>query len=75
MSCQEEEPPSPTVPKQMTLLMISIPLMVLAVALAVVPLVVMSIADDRRRRAEQPRRDVVPDEVTALDEEAVPMAA
>jgi hypothetical protein len=59
----------------MTILMISIPLMVLAVAIAVVPLVVMSYADHRRRQAESDRRASVPDEALAVDDRAVPMAA
>ena len=76
MSCQEEEP-LPTVPKiQMTLFMISIPLMVLAVALAVVPLIVVSHADHRRRQAEAThRRNPVPIVAAAVDDESVPMAA
>jgi hypothetical protein len=76
MSYQEEEPP-PTVPKiSMTLFMISIPLMVLAVALAVVPLIVASCADHRRRQADAiPRRDPVPVAPATVDDEAVPMAA
>jgi flagellar basal body-associated protein FliL len=76
MSYQEEEP-SPTVPKaSMTLFMISIPLMVLAVALAVVPLIVVSRADHRRRQDEAThRRDPVPVEPARVDEEAAPMAA
>ena len=36
----------------MTLFMISVPLMVLAVALAVLPLILMSHGDHRRRMAE-----------------------
>ena len=76
MSCQEEEP-LPTVPKiKMTLFMISIPLMVLAVALAVVPLIVVSYADHRRRQDDAThRRDPVPVVPAVVDDEAVPMAA
>jgi hypothetical protein len=76
MSYQEEEPP-PTVPKiSMTLFMISIPLMVLAVALAVVPLIVVSRADHRRRQADSiHRRDRVPVAPARVDDEAVPIAA
>jgi flagellar basal body-associated protein FliL len=60
----------------MTLIMISIPLMVLAVALAVVPLIVLSCADNRRRQADATRRpDPVPVVPAAVDDEAVPMAA
>jgi hypothetical protein len=45
----------------MTLLMISIPLMVLAVALAVLPLIVTSYADHDRRQADATDlRDRVP---------------
>jgi hypothetical protein len=51
--------------------MISIPLMVLAVALAVVPLVVMSYADDRRRQADTHRHDLVPIVSPAVDDEAL----
>lgn len=44
---------SPTVPKKsMALFMISIPLMVVAVALAVLPLILVSHSDHRRRKAE-----------------------
>jgi hypothetical protein len=60
----------------MTLFIISIPLMVLAVAIAVVPLIVMSYADHRRRQADATHHlapaPVVP---AAVDDEAVPMAA
>jgi hypothetical protein len=60
----------------MTLFMISIPLMVLAVALAVVPLIVMSCADHRRRQDEATRRrDAVPVATATVDDEAIPMAA
>ena len=76
MSCQEEEP-SPTVPKiSMTLFMISIPLMALAVALAVVPLIVASCADHRRRQDEATNsRGAAADLPATVDDEAVPMAA
>ena len=76
MSRQEEEP-NPTVPKiSMTLFMISIPLMVLAVAIAVVPLIVASYADHRRRQCDATRRrDPVPVVPAAVDDESVPMAA
>jgi len=60
----------------MTLLMISIPLMVLAVALAVVPLVVASCADHRRRQDDaMHRRDAGPVVSETVDDDAVPMAA
>jgi len=76
MSCQEEEP-SPTVPKiPMTLFMISIPLMVLAVAIAAVPLIVVSCGDHRRRQADATRsHEPVPVVPAGVDDEAVPMAA
>jgi len=76
MSCQEEEP-SPTVPKTpMTLFMISIPLMVLAVAIAAVPLIVVSCGDHRRRQADATRsHEPVPVVPAGVDDEAVPMAA
>ena len=62
--------------KSMALLMISIPLMVLAVALAVLPLVVMSHADHRRRLAETISRHETPSEsVAAVESESVPLAA
>ena len=63
--------------KSMALLMISIPLMVLAVALAVLPLVLMSHADHRRRTAETiSRSHGTPSEsVTAVDSQCVPLAA
>jgi hypothetical protein len=49
MAHQEEEPPIPNGSKlSMALFFISIPLMILAVALAVLPLIVMSFADSRR---------------------------
>ena len=61
----------------MALLMISIPLMVLAVALAVLPLVLMSQADHRRRTPETiSRSHGTPSEsVTAVDTHCVPLAA
>ena len=76
MSCQEEEP-LPTVPKiQMTLFMISIPLMVLAVAIAAVPLIVVSCGDHGRRQADATRsHEPVPVVPAGVDDEAVPMAA
>jgi len=49
---QEAEPTPYGSDKHMALLMISIPIMVLAVALAVLPLIVMSHSDHRRRKAE-----------------------
>jgi hypothetical protein len=50
MARQEVEPPIPSGSKvSMTLFIISIPLMVLAVVLAVLPLIVMSVADRHRR--------------------------
>jgi hypothetical protein len=56
----------------MTLLMISIPFMVLAVALAMVPLIVMSVADHRRRQAETTHRgDPVPLGPARFDDEAL----
>ncbi len=76
MGYQEEEPP-PTVPtKSMALFMLSIPLMVLAVALAVLPLILMSHADHRRRKeAAIPRRGWVASEFVADETESVPQAA
>jgi hypothetical protein len=61
----------------MTLFVISIPLMVLAVALAVLPLILMSFSDHRRRTAETTPRNRWgrAQEVAAMDEEAVPIAA
>jgi hypothetical protein len=60
----------------MTLFMISIPLMVLAVALAAVPLIVVSCRDHRRRQADATHRhDPVPVAALTADDEAVPMAA
>jgi hypothetical protein len=44
----------------MTLFMISFPLMVLAVALAVLPLILMSHADHRRRATEAISRHRIP---------------
>ena len=76
MSHQEEEPTPYGSEISMTLFMISIPLMVLAVALAVVPLIVVSHADHRRRQAEAThRRNPVPIVGAAVDDESVPMAA
>ena len=76
MSHQEEEPTPYGSEISMTLFMISLPLMVLAVALAVVPLIVVSHADHRRRQAEAThRRNPVPIVAAAVDDESVPMAA
>jgi hypothetical protein len=63
--------------KAMALFMISIPLMVLAVALAVLPLVLMSHADHRRRTAETIARThgISSGSVIAVDTERVPLAA
>ena len=63
--------------KSMALLMVSIPLMVLAVALAVLPLVVMSHADHRRRTAETISRghETPSESVAAVESECVPLAA
>jgi len=63
--------------KSMALLMISIPLMVLAVALAVLPIVLMSHADHRRRTAETISRSrwTPSESVTVVDTESVPLAA
>jgi hypothetical protein len=44
----------------MTLFMISFPLMVLAVTLAVLPLILMSHADHRRRATEAISRHAIP---------------
>ena len=56
----------------MTLIMISIPLMVLAVAVAVVPLIVMSVADHRRRQSETLHHDdPVPLVPAGFDDEAL----
>jgi hypothetical protein len=52
MGCQEEEPTPFGSHESMTLFMLSIPLMVLAVALGVLPLILMSHADHRHRTAE-----------------------
>ena len=68
----------PTVPtKSMALFIISFPLMVLAVALAVLPLLLVSHGDHRRRTAETiPDRHGTPSEpVTAVDSETVLLAA
>jgi hypothetical protein len=60
----------------MTLFMISIPFMVLAVAIAVVPLIVMSCADHRRRQADAThRRDPGAVAPAAVDDDAIPLAA
>jgi hypothetical protein len=61
----------------MMLLVISIPLMVLAVALAVLPLILMSFADHRSHLADTPARDhkARPLEFATVDEEADPIAA
>jgi hypothetical protein len=62
----------------MALLMISIPIMVLAVAIAVLPLVLMSHADHRRRTAEtiSGSHGTSSESVTAaVDTERVPVAA
>jgi hypothetical protein len=63
--------------RSMAFLMISIPLMVLAVAFAVLPLVLMSHADHRRRTAETISRSRgIPSEyATAVETESVPVAA
>ena len=61
--------------KSMALFMISIPLMVLAVALAVLPLVLMSHADHRRRTAERsPTAGTPSASVTAVETECAPLA-
>ena len=49
---QERNQPDRSYEKSMTLFMISIPLMALAAALAVLPLILMSHGDHRRRMAE-----------------------
>jgi hypothetical protein len=61
----------------MTLFLISIPLMVLAVALAAVPLILMSRADHRLRAVEAtPRQPASPDQpVTAIYPEPEDLAA
>jgi uncharacterized Tic20 family protein len=46
------------VPSSMALFIISIPLMVLAVALAVLPLVIMSLAAERHRTGEATPRPI-----------------
>jgi hypothetical protein len=62
--------------KSMALLMISIPLTVLAVALAVLPLVLMSHAHHRRTAETISRSHGTPSEyVTAVDTECVAQAA
>jgi hypothetical protein len=60
----------------MTLIIITIPLMVLTVAIAVVPLIVMSRVDHRLRQAEAngPKRDVS-GEAARVDEQSLPLAA
>jgi hypothetical protein len=61
----------------MTLFVISIPLMVLAVALAVLPLILMTFADHRSRMTETTslNRWDPAQEVAAMDDEADPIAA
>ena len=60
----------------MALFIITIPLMVLAVALAVLPLIVMSFADHRRPMAETISRSrFAPGEVAPDDAESVSLAA
>ena len=59
----------------MALFMITIPLMVLAVALAVLPLILMSHADHRRRTAEAISRLTPSEPVSTVDAESVPLAA
>jgi hypothetical protein len=61
----------------MTLFAISIPLMVLAVALAVLPLILMSFADQRSRMADTTSRNRwdPAQKIVAVDEEAGPIAA
>jgi hypothetical protein len=62
--------------KSMALLMISIPLMVLAVALAVLPLVLMSHADHRRTLETNSRCHRTQNEsATGVDTVGVPLAA
>jgi hypothetical protein len=58
----------------MTLVMISIPLMVVAVAIAALPLILMSYAEHRRHPAETVRHD---DRGTAqrTGDESAPLAA
>ncbi len=78
MGYQEEEPTSDgSHEKSMALFIISIPLMVLAVALAVLPLLLVSHADNRRRTAEtiSDRHGTPSEPVTAVDSETVPLAA
>ena len=60
----------------MTIIIISIPLMILAVAIAVVPLIVMSRVDHRHRQAEVsgPKRDISAQAAPA-DEQGLPLAA
>ena len=61
----------------MALFIISIPLMVLAVALAVLPLILVSLADHRRRTAEtiSPRQWTPSERVASVDSEPAPLAA
>lgn len=60
----------------MTLIIITIPLMVLALAIAVVPLIVMSRVDHRHRQEEAVRQKrKVFYEATMADEETLPLAA
>ena len=63
--------------KSMTLFMISIPLMVLAVALAVLPLILLSHADHRLRTVEMKSQSrAIPSELAAeVNPESVPIAA
>jgi hypothetical protein len=61
--------PLPTVPmKAMALFILSIPLMVLAVALGVLPLIGMSHADHRRHKAETISRSRRAANEVAVDE-------
>jgi len=74
---KEEEPTPYGSHESMALFMISIPLMVLAVALAALPLILVSHADHRRRTAETTSRSHgAPSEpIAAVDTEPVPLAA
>jgi hypothetical protein len=57
-------------------LFISIPLMVLAVAIAVVPLLVMSHVDHRHHQEEATRRErLASGDAATDDDEALPLAA
>ena len=63
-------------PKQMTLFVISIPFMILTVALAVLPLILVSGVDHRRRTAEMTSHSRTPNEpVAAAVAESGPLAA